>query len=82
MPSFDAIPGMSYEVMERIKRERQLGLDDRDCSYRPLQIVSGYSPRLFVADVDESDTDGPEDWRLTGQAIHRGRVIHTDVRKR
>lgn len=70
MPSSAPIPGMSYEVMQRIKRERQLGLDDRDSTYRPLQIVSGYNPRVFIADVEPSDLL-PEE-RLTVQRSFYG----------
>jgi hypothetical protein len=58
---------LSYAVLKRIQRERQLGLDQRDSAYARVQVVSGYNPRLFVADPDFGQ---PED----GDGAHVGAV--------
>jgi hypothetical protein len=52
---------LSHEVRQRIERERRLSQVVGDCSNRPLRIISGYSPRLFVADVEPSDLLDPGD---------------------
>lgn len=43
----------SYEVFQLRRLRAQLGLEAFDSQRAVLRVVSGYNPRLFVADVEE-----------------------------
>lgn len=45
---------LSFEVAKRIQQERQI---DGDSRYRPLQLITGYNPRVFIADPDMGQPD-------------------------
>jgi hypothetical protein len=69
---------LSYFVMQRVQRERQIGLDRRDSTYCRLKLVTGYNPRLLVADPDMDQPDGGDG--LNPIALYSG-GSSLDVRK-
>lgn len=57
MHSYEIATPTHQRVLERVKQERQLNLQGGDSTYQPLRIISGYNPRLFVADPDFGQPD-------------------------
>ena len=76
----------SFEAFQKRLRTRELGTPDLDNQNRRLfSLPSQFVVRhAFIADPDygQPEIDRPEDWRFTGEAIHRPRVIHSELRKR
>ena len=55
----------TLEVLQRRQEKGEFQLDRRDSTYGRLQLVTGYDPRLFVADPEMG---GDEAQPLMGSA--------------
>jgi hypothetical protein len=58
---------LSYLVQQRIQREQQLGQPMGDSQHCRMQLVTGYNPRLFVADPDMGQPDNGDRARPKGR---------------
>jgi len=56
---YDIASDRSYEVLQTRRLRAQQGLEPQDSTLAPLKVISGYNPRVFVADVEEG-TDGAD----------------------
>lgn len=57
--AYDIATPLTHLVLQRVKFERDHGQQFSDSTYRPLRIISGYSPRVFIADMPEFGGDSP-----------------------
>lgn len=65
----------TQECLQRQRAEAQAALIAGDSTYRPLQLVSGYSPRLFVGDADFGQPElADEDERLALPVVRRHEI--------
>lgn len=56
--AYEIATPLTQLVLKRIEQERQFDLQGSDSTRARLQIVTGYNPRVFVADVEPSDLAG------------------------
>lgn len=58
--AYDIATPYTHLVLQRVQFERDHGQQFSDSTYRPLRIISGYNPRVFIADMPEFEGDSAD----------------------
>lgn len=53
MTSYPIASDLSYLVAQKIRQEREMGTCALDLNHQRLHVITGYSARVFVADVED-----------------------------